>query len=111
MEITTEIRDGVDIVSVTGRLTADCAADFKKQMLEILNEQAKIVLDLAGMEYIDSTGLGAMVHVLQKVSDAGKQLNLARIQAKPRLVFNITRVYKLFDIFDTVDEAVGALNG
>jgi len=63
------------------------------------------------MEYVDSTGLGAMVFILQKLSDEGGRLALACLQPKPRIVFNITKAYKIFEIFDSVDAAIGAING
>lgn len=97
-------------VSVEGRLTADCADQFKRHLNECLIKNDRIVLDLAAMEYVDSTGLGAMVFVLQKMADEGGKLALAALQAKPRVVFNITKAYKIFDIFDSVESAVGAMN-
>lgn len=110
MEITDKELDGVLVGMISGRLTADCADHFKRYIGEAAAKHSKIVLDLSGMEYIDSTGLGAMVYALQKLTDEGGKLKLACLQPKPRVVFNITKAYKIFEIFDSVEAAAGALN-
>ena len=110
MEISEREEGKTLVVSINGRLTADCADQFKRHLNDSLSHSDKIVLDLAGMYYVDSTGLGAMVYVLQKLTDEGGRLMLAALQPKPRVVFNITKAYKIFDIHDSVGSAVGAMN-
>lgn len=109
MEITDSIIDGILVSAVAGRLTADCAEHFKRYISEAALKNTKIVLDLSKMEYIDSTGLGAIVFSLQKLTDEGGKLKLACLQSKPRIVFNITKAYKIFEIFDSVEAAVEAM--
>ncbi|MDD3154813.1 MAG: STAS domain-containing protein [Victivallaceae bacterium] len=109
MELSEKKIDEILVISVSGRLTADCADKFKRYMDDAMSRSTKVVLDLSGMDYIDSTGLGAVVFALQKLSDEGGALNLACLQSKPRIVLDITKAYKIFDIFDTVDEAVAAI--
>ena len=96
-------------VMIIGRLTADCADQFKQYMQEALARGRRFVLDLSEMEYVDSTGLGAMVFVLQRISEAGGELKIASLQAKPRVVFDITKAYKIFDIYPDVEKALAAL--
>ncbi len=110
MEITEKENGNILVVSLNGRLTADCAEQFKRYMNEVLPKHDRMVLDLEKMEYVDSTGLGALVFVLQKLTDDGGKMALAALQSKPRIVFNITKAYKIFEIFDSVDAAIGALN-
>ncbi len=110
MEIKEREEGRILVVSVVGRLTADCSDQFKRHLNECRAKNDRIVLDLTDMDYVDSTGLGAMVFVLQKMADDGGKLSLAALQAKPRVVFNITKAYKIFDIFDSVESAVGAMN-
>lgn len=98
------------VVEVCGRLTADCSEEFKHKLLEKITENKRLVLDLSKLEYIDSTGLGAIVFILQKNSDNDGEMKLARLQGKPRIVFDITKAYKIFDIYDTVEEAIAALD-
>lgn len=110
MEITANTIDDKLIVNVDGRLTADCAALFKNKLTDYAKTNSKTILDLTKMEYIDSTGLGAIVFILQKLADQNGSLKLAALQAKPKVVFDITKAYKIFNIFDTVENAIANEN-
>ena len=66
------------------------------------------MLDLSGMESLDSTGLGTLIGALKLVGEKGGDIKIASLQKRPRLVFEITRSYKVFEIFDTVAEALAA---
>ena len=109
MEITQNNQSGVQVIEVKGRLTADCAETYKQTLTDVVAQNNRLVIDLAQLEYIDSTGLGAMVYILQQTLDNGGELKLARLQGKSRIVFDITKAYKIFDIFDTVEEAAAAI--
>jgi len=50
-----------------------------------------------------------MVFILQRNFDNGGDIKIAKLQGKARIVFDITKAYKIFDIFDSVEEAVAAL--
>lgn len=109
MELNTTHINQVPIVEVSGRLTADCADQYKKYLANVIAEDNRLVINLENLEYIDSTGLGAMVAILQKNFDNGGEIKIAKLQGKAKIVFDITKAYKIFDIFDTVEEAVAAL--
>ena len=90
-------------VSLDGRLVAACSEEFRELMFDRLKESRLILFDLTSMAHIDSSGLGALVAVLQKVTVMGGVVKLACLQSRPRIVFDITKVYRIFDIFDTVE--------
>ncbi len=106
MEITSEKIGAILKMAVRGRLVVSCAEEFKNAMTEAIEANQNIVLNLEEMSYIDSSGLGALVFAQQKLSDKGGELKLAALQAKPRIVFDITKVYRIFEIFDDVKAAV-----
>ena len=107
--VATKKVNNVPVVEVNGRLTADCADQYKQTLTDVIAQNNRIVIDLEKLEYIDSTGLGAMVFILQRNFDNGGDIKIAKLQGKARIVFDITKAYKIFDIFDTVEEAVAAL--
>jgi len=109
MELTSKKVNDVLVIEIKGRLTADCADQYKQEMGDFIAQDNHLVQDLNGLEYIDSTGLGAMVFILQRNFDDGGDIKLARLQGKARLVFDITKAYKIFDIFDTVEAATEAM--
>ncbi len=109
MELTSNEVNGVLVVALTGRLTVVTADAFKRELDHFCEKASKIVLDCTKMEYIDSTGLGIVVRFFKDFTGKGGKLALAGLQPKPKLVFEITRAYKIFDIFDSAGAAVESL--
>jgi len=106
MEIITEKVGAVFKMAINGRLVVSTTEAFKNALAEAISENQWIVLDLTEMSYIDSSGLGAMVFAQQKLSEKGGSLRLAGLQPKPRIVFDITKVYRIFEIFDNIETAI-----
>lgn len=79
--------------------------DFKRVMKE--NQGLKIlILDLSGLTFMDSSGLGTLIALLKQSSEYGQEIKLVGLSKEVRVVFEITRAYKLFDIFETTEEAL-----
>ena len=95
-------------VALSGRFVAACTGEFKEAMMTQLKDQNKILFDLSGMSHIDSSGLGALVSILQWVNSRGGSIKLACIQPRPRIVFDITKVCRIFEIFDTVEAGLAS---
>lgn len=108
MDINFKSDGNVTVCSVVGRVDATNAAQLKKQFQKTLNNGSLVVMNLESMDYIDSTGLGALVACLKYAAEAQGNVKLANIQPKPRMVFEITRAYKIFDIYDDLGEAVAS---
>lgn len=109
MKILSQETDGVLLISPEGRLTVGTADVFKKELDGFAAKAVKIVLDCSAMEYIDSTGLGVVVRFFKDFTARGGKLAIAALQPKPKLVFEITRAYKIFDIYDTTQAAIESL--
>jgi anti-sigma B factor antagonist len=110
MQIDAYDKGEVTIIVIKGRLDAGNVSDLKNKFRDLATKQHKFVFDLSGMEYIDSTGLGSVVSCLKASTEADGDVKLACLQDKPRMIFEITRAYKIFDIFDDLDAAVEAFN-
>ena len=95
-------------VSLDGRLVASCSEEFKDAMFERLRDSKKVLMDLQKMAHIDSSGLGALVSILQWINSSGGVLKLFGLQPRPKIVFDITKVYRVFDIYDTEEAAMAA---
>ncbi len=108
METNTEQIGNVLKIKVIGRLVAGCAEEFKQMLLSSTKTSNQILLDLSQMNYIDSSGLGAIVFAHQEITHQGGQLKIASLQPKPRVVFDITKVYRIFDIYDDVETAISS---
>ncbi len=67
-----------------------------------------IVVDLAAVGFVDSSGLGLLVALLKWTGERGGDVKIANLLKTVRLVFEITRTHKVFEIYDSVDEALRA---
>ena len=108
MEYHFENIDRVLKVALEGRLVAACSEEFRELMLERMKKNRLILFDLSGLTHIDSSGLGALVALLQKAAAMGGTVKLACLQPRPRIVFDITKVYRVFEIFDTVEAGLNS---
>lgn len=89
------------------RATLKEAEEFKNQLLEEINlGNKKIVVDLSICEFIDSTFLGSLVVALKKVTSDGGDLRLVGFKPAVSSMFELTRMYRVFESFETKEEAV-----
>lgn len=88
------------------RIDAAVAVRFKDRMKELAGNRPKqVVLDLSKVEFVDSSGLGAIVGAM-KTLGRSRRLDLVGLTPAVAKVFRMTRMDSVFNIFDTVDEAV-----
>ncbi|MCK4957274.1 MAG: STAS domain-containing protein [Candidatus Cloacimonetes bacterium] len=99
-------KEGVGLVKIVGRIDGSNEERFKKTFSSFLEEYNRFVFDCGELEYIDSSGLGAILSCLKNATKQDGDVYIANIQAKPRMLFEITRAYKIFEIFDDVQSAI-----
>ncbi len=112
MEFTKEVKGDVVIEKVELiRATMKEAEGFKEALTEeIQSGWRKIVVDLSHCEFIDSTFLGALVVSLKKVTVLGGDLRLVGFQPAVHSMFELTRMYRVFEAYKTIDEAVSSFS-
>jgi len=100
--------DHVTILDVRGRITLGDETDALRQSIRDLlaQGQKKILLNLAGVDYIDSSGVGELVSAFTTVRNAGGELKLMNLTQKVHDVLNVTKLYTVFDIKDDEFRAV-----
>lgn len=82
------------------RLDASVAGEFKKSMIGLVDKgRRQILVDLADVDFIDSSGLGALVSVLKYLGRDGS-LELAGLNKAVEKVFNLTRMSNVFVIHE-----------
>lgn len=112
MQIRDTVIKGVLILKpLEKRIDASTATEFKSRVVDFINAgNAKIVIDLADVDFIDSSGLGAFVSTLKTMGEHG-ELALCGIKATVMSLFRLTRMDKVFRIFSTDREAAEKLSG
>ena len=92
-------------VAIEGRFVAAVAPDLREEVCAKMSDGTNVLFDLGKMVHIDSSGLGVLVQVLQKVKGGGGRVVLAALQPAPKIVFDITKVSRVFEIVPTVADA------
>jgi anti-sigma B factor antagonist len=103
-------RDGVAVVVPAGpRLDAEVAGELRGTLLRLIDDGArKLIVDLPAVDFIDSSGLGALVSALKRLkqTDPTGDIRLADVQPPVRAVLEIIRLHRVFSQFASVDEAI-----
>jgi anti-sigma B factor antagonist len=112
MALTTSTRwaGDVTIVDLSGRIAlGDESAALRDLIAGLLaDNRKKILLNMADVSYIDSSGLGVLVSAFATVKRAGGELKLLKLSEKVSDLMEITRLYTVFDIEDDEAKAVAA---
>ncbi len=108
MELDVDNKDGLTVVTVRDdRIDAAVAIQFKDRMRVLSNDGPdRIVLNLSNVQFIDSSGLGAIVAAMKHQRD-GQTLELAALSPTVDKVFRMTRMDSIFAIHDDVGAAQG----
>ncbi len=111
LSISRQAAGGVPIVAVNGEVDVYSAPALKEALAELLASGAvTIVVDLSGVGFLDSTGLGALVEARSATTDAGGTLPLVCSQERILKLFTITGLDGVFAIHPTVDAAVESVS-
>jgi len=100
MTITTREVSHVTVVDINGRITlGEETGQLRDTVRNLLAaEKKKIVLNLAHVDFIDSSGVGELVSSFTAVRNAGGDLKLFSLSKKVQDVLNVTKLYTIFDI-------------
>ena len=112
MDVTEETRGGVLVLRVgEARLDAAKAPAFRDELIRRVEAgQTALVLDLSAVEFMDSSGLGALVSCVKRMGSRGT-LAVAGAKGAVARLFQLTRMDKVFALHDDVEAAVAQAGG
>lgn len=111
MDLSLETRPQGDhmVVEVGGEVDVYTAPKLRECLVDLVNAGSyRIVIDLEGVEFLDSTGLGVLVGGLKRVRSHDGTLQLVCTHDRLLKIFRITGLTKVFPIHDTVEAAVSS---
>jgi anti-sigma B factor antagonist len=110
MNITSETRTGGMLLTVgASRIDAASAVQFKDEMRRLAGDApGRVVVDMEQVDFIDSSGLGAIVSVMKQFG-AGRRMDLAALTPNVARVFRLTRMDTVFVIHGCVDDAFNGM--
>ena len=109
MELTVDRIGNVTVVQVpVENLDASNTKEFKGQVSPLLEAKGKLVFDMAKVKFVDSSGLGALLSCLRQVNAEGGDLKRSSRTAAWWLFLQLVRMHRIFEIFNTREEAAKA---
>jgi len=109
MEITQSEKNNVAILSLKGKLDLANAARLKDMVKGILAEgKLKVHLNMDDVDFINSSGLGALVSVMKEIRLRKGRLTLSDLAPYVKEIFEITQLSHVFEIFETVEGALSS---
>jgi anti-sigma B factor antagonist len=108
MQIEERVVGGVTILDLTGKMTLGEGDELlREKIASLVNAgQKNLLLNLEGVPYIDSAGLGEMVRSYTTVSRQGGKLKLLNLTKRIEDLLSITKLLTVFDTFDSEAEAI-----
>jgi anti-sigma B factor antagonist len=110
LEIQQTEREGIVVVDMNGRLTVGAeVGTFRERMKKLFDSgQRSVILNLKGVDYIDSTGLGALVMSYTSVQKAGGKVKLLNLSRRGIELLIMTKLTTIFEVFDDEQNAINS---
>ena len=107
-KVTPRESNGVTLIDVSGRITLGEGSALLRQIIrELLSKgQKRIVLNLADVNYIDSSGIGELVSGYTTVKNQGGELKLLHLTKKVHDLLQITKLFTVFDVHSDEQTAI-----
>ena len=103
------VRSGAcSVVNVSGDIDLKTSPELRAAVLDLFErrKQERVVLNLTGVQYLDSSGIASLVEGLQEAKKHNARFILCGLNEAPRHVLELTRLAKVFEIANTVEEAL-----
>jgi len=110
MSIQIDVRKEAEtaVISVVGDIDLYSSPQLRQTVLDALGagSEGRVLVDLTGVKYIDSSGVASLVEGLQLARRSQVRFGLCGLNRAPRQVLELTRLINVFEVFDTVDQAL-----
>ena len=106
MEYKTTSVDNCVIISLQGEIDLQTSPKAREQILKTLKNKRHVLIEMAAVEYIDSSGIASLVECFQDAKTRELYFALVNISAATHQVLALARLDKIFPIFDTVDDGL-----
>jgi anti-sigma B factor antagonist len=107
LKLNTRTVDGITVVDCNGRIVfGEESALIRDTVKKLISENNQLVLNLAGVSYIDSGGLGTLVALYTTAHNAGGAIKLANLTPRVGDLLQVTKLLTVFEVFDSEQEAI-----
>ena len=107
MKIREEKRNDAVVCFLEGEININNSPELRKAFDGLIaKSEKKVIIDFSAVTYIDSSGLATLIEMFQRLKKIGGRLRFSNMDQKIKNVFEITKLHKLFEIFDTQELAL-----
>ena len=108
MQLKEKMDNDVAVLSLKGDLLGEPdTTKIRDKIHSLVGDEVKhVIIDLGGVNYLNSSGLGTLIAALTTMKNAGGDLRLARVGDKVKNLFIVTQLVKVFDTYETVERAL-----
>ena len=111
LQMTTRYVADVAIVDCSGRIVlGEETASMRQYVKALLTQSPHVVLNLAQVNYVDSSGVGTLVSLYTTARGAGGNIKLAGLGTRVKDVLQITKLGTIFEVFDAAENAAASFN-
>lgn len=112
MQLIVEEAGGVKVVGIPGDyLDSSNAQEFRREVQPVLEAGGNVIFDLSRLQFVDSSGIGALLSCWKQVCAPGRDLKLCGISKQVRVIFELVRLHQIFEIFNSKEEAIRTFAG
>lgn len=105
-----EVGAGIAVLRPTGRLDLTAAPDLRDLVTATVQAgRSRVVIDLSGVAFMDSSGLGALIGALKIARQAGGDLRIADLGDQVATVMELTQMHRVLRAYDSVEQALDGL--
>ncbi|MDC8772996.1 STAS domain-containing protein [Roseateles albus] len=105
--------EGLNVLVIELRednLDASNVREFREAAQSLMQEHSHVVLDMSGVKFVDSSGLGALISCLRQLNGRRGDFRLCEMSRTVRALFELMRMHRVFNIHDTRTDAVGSFS-
>lgn len=107
LRLSTRTLDGILLVDCSGRIVfGEESAHLRDTVKQLIAENKRIILNLSGITYIDSGGLGTLVALYTTAHTGGGAVKLANLTQRVGDLLQVTKLVTIFDVYDTEQKAL-----
>jgi len=111
LKLTTRNQNGITIILCNGRIVfGDESNQLREQVKSALAQSKKVILNLGGVSYIDSGGLGMLVALYTSARSAGGDIKLANLTQRVGDILQITKLSTVFEVYEGEQNAINAFS-
>jgi anti-sigma B factor antagonist len=103
--------EGHDVLVIELRadnLDASNVREFRDAVQALMQQHTRVVLDMAGVKFVDSSGLGALISCLRQLNSRRGDFRLCEMSGTVRALFELMRMHRVFNIHDSRVDAIAS---